>query len=154
MSAANGHDAPAIPAGNGRGKVRLLTRQSLDGRTKARRDFDSIHHRILNDISGGDTSRVSTIQHYYAEAVAMLGLYLDDFNARRMLGQQIDLLALCQTITTMVRVASRLPNARVQRDVSPDLYADVLPGLSSQRQQPNGADQSSLTKPTAVEAEP
>ena len=138
MSAANGHDAPVIPTGNGRGKVRLLSRQALDGRTKARKDFDSVHRRIINDISGGDASRVSTIQSYYAEALAMLGVYLDDFNARRMLGQEIDLLQLCQTITTFVRVASRLPNHRVPRDVTPpDLYADVLPALAR-----NGNDDS------------
>jgi hypothetical protein len=141
-AAGNGHDAPVLPAGNGKGKVRLLTRQALDGRTKARRDFDAVHRRIINDISGGDPARVSTIQQYYAEALAMLGVYLDDFNARQMLGQKIELLELCQTITTFVRVASRLPNARVQRDVTPDLYADVLPSLSGQRQQPNAADQS------------
>jgi hypothetical protein len=132
MPAANGHDIPAIPAGNGKGKIKLLTRQALDGRTKARRDFDAVHRRIINDISGGDASRVSTIQQYYAEALAMLGVYLDDFNARRMLGQKVDLLELCQTITTFVRVASRLPNHRVQRDVTPDLYEHILPTLTKQ----------------------
>jgi hypothetical protein len=132
MSAGNGHDSPVIPAANGKGKIRLLTREALDGRTKARRDFDSIMCRIINDISGGDPSRVSTIQSYYAEALAMLGGYIDDFNARRMLGQKVDLLELCQTITTFVRVASRLPNGRVQRDVTPDLYRDVLPSLTNQ----------------------
>jgi hypothetical protein len=33
---------PAMATGNGKGKVRLLTRQSLDGRTKARKQFDAV----------------------------------------------------------------------------------------------------------------
>ena len=118
MSAANGHDAPVIPTGNGKGKIRLLTRHALDGRTKARRDFDAIVRRIASDISGGDESRISTIQWGLIEAYTSAKTCLDDFNARRMLGQKIDLLELCQTITTLVRVASRLPLERVQRDVT------------------------------------
>ena len=133
IAAGNGHDSPVIPAANGKGKIRLLTREALDGRTKARRDFDSIMRRIVNDISGGDPSRVSTIQSYYAEALAMLGVYLDDFNARRMLGQEIDLLQLCQTITTFVRVASRLPNDRVAKDITPTLGDLIRADQDAQR---------------------
>jgi hypothetical protein len=118
MPATNGHDIPAIPAGNGKGKVKLLTRQSLDGRTKASRDFETIVRAVANDISGGDDTRISTIQWGLIEAYTSAKICLDDFNARRMLGQKIDLLELCQTITTLVRVASRLPHGRVAKDVT------------------------------------
>jgi hypothetical protein len=118
MPTRNGHAAPALSAANGKGQVRLLTRHNLDGRTKARRDFESIVRAVASDISGGDESRISTIQWGLIEAYTSAKTVLDDFNARRMLGQQIDLLELCQTITTLVRVASRLPRERVAKDIT------------------------------------
>jgi hypothetical protein len=51
---------PSIVGGNGRGKVRLLTREDLDGRTKARRQFDAIAEGIAADLGGSD--QLSTVQ--------------------------------------------------------------------------------------------
>jgi hypothetical protein len=141
MPAANGDDAAVVlPAANGKGKIKLLTRDALDGRSKARRDFDTIHQRILSDISGGQPERVSTIDSYYAEAAAMLGLQINDFNTRRMLGQKVDLLEVCQTITTFVRVASRLPHGRIARDVTPTLGSILRNGINQQLDQHREAD--------------
>jgi hypothetical protein len=134
MPAGNGHDIPAIPAGNGKGKIKLLTRQALDGRTKASRDFDSLVRNIARDISGGDESRISTIQWHLIEAFASIAVCQRDQNARMLLSQQFDLLALCQTVTTMVRVASRLPHGRVAKDVTPTLGAILRDGIDQQRE--------------------
>ena len=133
MSAANGHDAPVIPTGNGKGKIRLLTRHALDGRTKARRDFDAIVRRIASDISGGDESRISTIQWLLIEALASIKVCHDDQNARMLLGEKFDPLQLCHTVTSLVRVASRLPHYRVPHDVT-TLGALIAQDQEQQRQ--------------------
>jgi hypothetical protein len=46
-----------IVAGNGRGKVRLLTRDALDNRTRAARQFDAIAEGIAQDLGGEDGLR-------------------------------------------------------------------------------------------------
>ena len=55
-------DAVMMPTGNGRGKVRLLTRQSLDGRTKARKRFDAVVEGIASDLGG--EAHLTTVQRH------------------------------------------------------------------------------------------
>jgi hypothetical protein len=44
-------------------------------------------------------------------------------NARLLLGEEIDIIAHSQAISTMVRVAARIGTQRVARDVTPSLAA-------------------------------
>jgi hypothetical protein len=87
----------SIASGNGKGKVRLLTREALDGRTRACKEFDSIVANIINDL-GGDPS---TIQHLEAEAIAGIAVSLRDLNARLKLGEQIDTAEQAQLSPTL-----------------------------------------------------
>jgi hypothetical protein len=119
-------DEVLLAAANGKGKVRLLSRQALDGRSRAYRDFDAIVRRLANDIGGDDQSRISTIQWILIEAAASLKVCHNDQNARMLLGQHFDPLQLCQTITTLVRVASRLPHGRVAKDITPTTLGAIL----------------------------
>jgi hypothetical protein len=96
---------------NGRGKVRLLSRDALDGRTKARKQFDAIASGIAADLGGED--RLSTVQKHLVEAFAGCALTLNDINARALLGEPVDLLAYSQAVSTLVRIASRIGIARV-----------------------------------------
>jgi hypothetical protein len=109
-------DAPAMATGNGRGKVRLLTRQSLDGRTKARKQFDAIAEGIAEDLGGSD--RLSTVQRHLVEAFAGCAVVVHDINARLLLGQPIDLAEHSQVASTLVRLASRIGLGRRMRDVT------------------------------------
>jgi hypothetical protein len=111
-------DTSPIPAANGRGKLRLLTRSDLDGRTRARKHFDIIARGIAADLGGADN--LSTVQKLLIEAVAGTALTLNDINARALAGQPIDLPAYAQCVSTLVRVASRLGTGRKARDVTPD----------------------------------
>ncbi len=111
----NGHGTPSISSGNGRGKVRLLTRQSLDGRTRARKQFDAIARGIAQDMGGED--QLSTIQRYLVEAFAGAAVHVNSLNAQLVLGEDVDLTEHSQAITTMVRIASRLPIGRVPKPV-------------------------------------
>src|SRR5262245_38956642 len=108
---ADSSQLPARSSRNGRGKVRLLNRDALDGRTKARKQFDAIASGICADLGGED--RLSTVQKHLVEAFAGCALTLNDINARTLLGEPIDLLAYSQAVSTLVRVAAKLGTTRI-----------------------------------------
>lgn len=103
-----------IPTANGKGKIQLLTREHLDGRTRAHKQFDAIANAIARDI-GED--QLSTIQRHLVEAFAGVALHVHDLNARLLLGLNVDAFEHSQAISTLVRVASRLPIARVPKQI-------------------------------------
>jgi hypothetical protein len=113
-------DTPTISTGNGKGKIRLITRRSLDGRTKARKQFDAIANGIAADLGGED--RLTTIQKHLVEAFAGCALAVNAINAQLLLGRSIDILEQSSAVSTLVRVASRLGCDRIARDVSPSLH--------------------------------
>jgi hypothetical protein len=117
-------DVATIVSGNGQGKTRLLTRNALDGRTKARKQFDSIAKGIAQDVAAGGEDQLSTIQKHLIEAFAGAAVHVHDLNARLLLGEEVDIVAHSQAISTMVRIASRIGTRRVARDITPTL-ADI-----------------------------
>ena len=126
-------DATTIPTPSGTdggGKQRLLTREALDGRTKAARKFDEIAGGIAQDLGGDDN--LSTVQRRLIEAFAGAAIAVDDINARMLLGQPVDIVEYSQAISTMVRIASRIGVRRVARDVTPSLneYLEQIDGAS------------------------
>jgi hypothetical protein len=112
-------DAPTIATGNGQGKTRLLTRNALDGRTRARKAFDAIAEGIAQDLGGED--RLSTVQRHLVEAFAGAAVHVHDLNARLLLGEDVDITAHASAISTMVRIASRIGTQRVARDITDPL---------------------------------
>jgi hypothetical protein len=102
-----------------RDEARLLTRQNLDGRTKARKQFDAIANGIARDLGGED--QLSTVQKHLVEAFAGAAIHVHDKNARLLLGEEVDIVEHCQAISTLVRVAQRIGLRRVARNVTPDL---------------------------------
>lgn len=112
--------APSAPGhGQVRDEARLLTRQNLDGRTKARKQFDAIANGIARDLGGED--QLSTVQKHLVEAFAGAAIHVHDKNARLLLGEEVDIVEHCQAISTLVRVAQRIGLRRVARNVTPDL---------------------------------
>jgi hypothetical protein len=120
-------DGPQLPRRRnrrGRGRAALsrqkradiITRAHLDGRTRARRQFDAIASEIAADLGGED--QLSTIQKHLVEAFAGVAVNVHDLNARLMLGQQIDVAEHAHAISTMVRVATRIGVRRIARDVT------------------------------------
>jgi hypothetical protein len=109
-----GDDISPIPAGNGKamkGKVRLLSRQQLDGRTKAAKVFDSIRANIAADLGGHD--RLTTVQGQLIEAFAGIAVHVNSLNARLLLGEEVNINAHATACSTLVRIASRIGLGRV-----------------------------------------
>jgi hypothetical protein len=104
--AGNGSGALAIPTGNDKSKIRLLTRESLDGRTRARRQFDQLVASIEDDLGGW--RKLTTIERTLIEAYASAAITLENLNAHLLLGEAIDFSQHTQAVSVMVRVASRL----------------------------------------------
>jgi hypothetical protein len=111
-----------IRTGNGRGKVRLYTRQELDGRTRARRQFDAIAEGIAAELA---PDQLSTVRKHLIEAFAGVAVVMNDLNARLLAGEPIDLMEQAQAATTLTRLATRIGLARRARDVTPSLN-DIL----------------------------
>ena len=106
-------------------RPQLLNRYQLDGRTNAAKAFDAIAEGIAQDLGGQD--QLSTVQRHLVEAFAGAAVHVHDLNARLLLGQEVDILAHSQAISTMVRVASRIGVRRVARDVTPSLHEYLPP---------------------------
>ena len=118
-------EAPPIqtgPAPDG-GKLRLLTRDHLDGRTKAAQRFDAVADAIAEDLGGED--RLSAIEKHLVEAFAGVSIHLGDLHARLLLGERINIVEHATAVSTMVRIASRIGVRRIARDVTPTL-ADIM----------------------------
>jgi hypothetical protein len=97
-------------------KSRLLTAEALDGRTRARKQFDAIAKGIAADLGG--VGSLSTVQQHLVEAFAGAACHVHDLNARLLRGDRVDILAHSQAVSMMVRVASRIGMRRVTRDVT------------------------------------
>jgi hypothetical protein len=105
------------------GKLRLVTRQSLDQRTLASKQFDAIVRQIRRDC--GDTncdasgisgdSDLSTVQIAMIEAFAGVSVLLDAMTVKVLLGEKIDALEFCTLSSTLVRIGSRLGLTRKNR---------------------------------------
>ena len=115
-------DGHQLASGSGRdngGKVRLLTRDRLDGRTRARKQFDAIANGIASDLGGHDA--LSTVEFNLVEAFAGAAVHVHDLNARLLAGEKIDLQQQAMAISSLVRIASRIGTRRRSKDVTPDL---------------------------------
>jgi hypothetical protein len=117
------HDTLSIPRGNGKGKIRLPTRKNLDGRTRARKQFDAIASGVAGDLGGAD--RLSTVQKHLAEAFAGIAIVVQSVNAKLLAGEEIDITDARQASSTLVRIAARIGVNIVPRDITPTL-GDIL----------------------------
>jgi hypothetical protein len=102
--------------GHKRGKLRLLSRDKLDRRTLAARQFDAIASGIAADLGGED--HLTTVERHLIEGFAGAALRMHDVNARVLLGQEIDLAEHASIISSLVRIASRLGTQRRPRDLA------------------------------------
>jgi hypothetical protein len=96
------------------GKLRLVTRASLDQRTLASRQFDALVEQVTADL-GND---LSTIETRMVESFAGISVMVDNINTQMLLGKEIDVALLCQLASTLMRVGGRLGLRRRARDVT------------------------------------
>jgi hypothetical protein len=142
-------DAVAVASSSARGrarllnrdalKARILTRASIDGRTRARKQFDAIAEGIAQDLGG--QAQLSTVQRHLVEAFAGAAIHVHDLNARLLLGEEVDIMDHSQAISTMVRIASRIGIHRVAREVTPPSLQEYLAHRERQRALDGGNDE-------------
>jgi len=111
-----GSDGITISAANGRGKLRLIQRDDLDGRTRARKQFDAIAEAVAQDLEG-TPGGLSTIKLHLIEAFAGLAVATNALNARLLAGEEILITDLATAASTMARVATRIGTAKIAREV-------------------------------------
>jgi hypothetical protein len=117
-------EKPVAPKRRNKKAIRpqLLTRASLDRRTNAYRAFDSIARSIANDLGGED--QLTAIQRHLIEGFAGVAVTVQDLNARKAMGEAIDVAKLSVAVSSMVRIATRLGVNRVAKEiVDPLAYA-------------------------------
>jgi hypothetical protein len=106
-------------------KLQVVTRQSLDRRTRAHKMFDAIASSIARDL-GGET-RLTTVQKHLVEAFAGAAITVNHLNVQLLIGKEVDICAYAQVISTLVRVASRINVGRAMRTViDPLSYASEV----------------------------
>ena len=127
------HQVPTRSARNGRGKLRLLSRNSLDGRTKAAQVFDRLVAAIEYDLGGRD--QLSTIERALVEGFAGSCVVLGHLNAKLALGEDIEVSEHAQAVSAMVRVAGRLGLQRRAKDIGPTLGDLIRQDHERQRQE-------------------
>jgi hypothetical protein len=100
-------------------KKRLLTRDALDGRTRAARAFDAIAGGIAADLGGRE--HLTTVERELVEAFAGAAVNVRDVNARLLVGSQVDLVQQATAISSLCRLASRIGTGRRAKNVTPTL---------------------------------
>lgn len=83
-------------------KVRLITRDCLDRRSTAFREFVAIADGVIADLGG--ENNISTVQKHLVEAFAGAALNMHDLNSRLMLGEKIDVTEHSQALSSLVRL--------------------------------------------------
>jgi hypothetical protein len=100
------------------GRLRVIDRQALDGRTAVAKIYDQLVSAIHNDLGGKD--QLSTIELALTEGFAGASIVLGDINARILTGAVIDAATVAmhaQAISAMVRIARRLGTGRRAKPV-------------------------------------
>lgn len=100
---------------NGGGKVRLLTLQDLDSRTRACKHALGLRDGILNDL-GGETE-TSCAQQELAQRASVLGAMLEDAEARYLRGEPVEPGEYCTLANAQRRLLSDLGLERRPRPV-------------------------------------
>jgi hypothetical protein len=114
-----------------RTRPQLLSRLELDRRLNSVTQFESLVSAIRADL-GHD---LSEIESRLIEAFAGSAITLDNLNARVLLGEPISLAEFAQTVSAMVRVASRLGCSKRLRDVTPQSLDDIAREIEAEKEE-------------------
>jgi hypothetical protein len=103
-------------------RVRLITLRHLDGRTFAASRASQLIMTLEREYSVSDTASVSEGVRQLCQRGAVLGAILEDFEARWISGEAVDLPSYLATVATQRRVLQALGLQRQgPRDVTPSL---------------------------------
>ena len=122
------------PAEGGR-KLRLLTLDDLDGRTRARQRAEELRERLMAERGGAD--RLDVMRTTHASTWALLTSMIEDQMARFLLGDPVE----PATIATLVNARRRegeVIGSPEARDVTPSLAEFTHTIARSAAQKPAG----------------
>lgn len=101
------------------GKVRLLTLDDLDGRTRAAQHVRDTRQEVMSDLGGPD--QLSTLEKSAVDHVSLLDAMTKDAGARWLQGDPIDVASIATLVNAFNRTAAILGWQRRAKDVTPDL---------------------------------
>jgi hypothetical protein len=121
----NGYDGntPKAPANGSGGKLRLLTIEALDGRTKAARDFRDIEANLVADLGG---EPLGVVRRALVRRFAAASVIAEALEARFMAGEAIDVGEHAQITNTLVRVGSRIGLERLPKEITPTTLGEYI----------------------------
>lgn len=101
------------------GKVRLLTLDDLDGRTRAAQIVRETRQEVTADLGGAD--QLSALERGAIDNVSLLDAMIKDAGARWLTGEPIDASSIATLINSFNRTAAVLGWQRRARDVTPSI---------------------------------
>jgi hypothetical protein len=124
-------DAAVMQAGNGGDsrRLRLLTLDDLDGRTRAKRRAEELRERLIAERGGAD--RLDAMRLAYTGTWAAFSALIEDQLARLFLGEPIDPASIA-TIANARRREGEMIGAPEPRDVSVTV-ADIAREYAARR---------------------
>jgi hypothetical protein len=118
-------DTPAIAEGKpskaaaNSGSLRLLTLDSLDGRTNAAREARALRSAIIRDLTGDDDeTALSALKLALVDSVAITTAIINDANVRWLRGDTVSLAEIVTLSNARRRDAQLLGLERVARDIT------------------------------------
>jgi len=112
-------DPAEIQAGNGGGKVRLLSLHDIDRRTRAYERTVSLIEAIEDESGGHD--QLTTGQRQIIQRIALTCALAEHLEARWLSGEEIDPAVYCTIANAQKRLLELVGLRRVPRDVTPSL---------------------------------
>jgi hypothetical protein len=106
-----------------KGKARLVTLETLDGRTAAAREARSLIAALSADLGGDD--QLSAGERQLVTRAALVGAIVTDFEARWVAGENVPLSDYLAAVNVQRRVLATLGLQRRSRDVTLPSFADV-----------------------------
>lgn len=114
-------DTPPIPSDSAPkgGKMRLLTLDDMDGRTRAAQHVRDTRAEVVADLGGED--QLSTLERATVDHVSLLDAMVKDIGVRWLRGDSVDASAVPTLINAFNRSAAALGWQRRTKDASPDI---------------------------------
>ena len=113
-----------------RGKMRLVTLDALDGRTRAARRARELIDAIEQDLGGGD--RLSEGSRQLVQRAAVLGTFIESCEAQWLAGETVELADYLAAINSQRRVLATIGLERRAKDVSELSLAEYIARADSE----------------------
>jgi hypothetical protein len=113
-----------------KGKMRLVTLDALDGRTRASRRARELIEAIEQDLGGAD--RLSEGSRQLVQRAAVLGTYIENCEAQWLAGDTVELSDYLAAINSQRRVLTAIGLERRARDITGSSFASLRDRLQSE----------------------